>query len=65
MAFFVNDVMFEPIQEGYDPASHSAVSVTGLFDLAQNDIVDFRLFTGSDIVKAYDSQWMMCGYLVA
>lgn len=63
-AFYVNGSQYEDVQDGYNPGSHNAYSLSNIFNLAANDVVDFRLNTASSSISAYSSQWMMSGYLI-
>jgi hypothetical protein len=63
-AFYVNASQYEEVQDGYNPGTHNAYSINNIFNLAANDVVDFRLNTSSSSITAYGSQWMMSGYLI-
>lgn len=63
-SFYVNGSQYEDIQDGYNPGQHNVYSISNVFNLAANDVVDFRLATGNSGTAAYSAQWMMSGYLV-
>jgi hypothetical protein len=63
-AFFINGSEYEDVQAGGLSSAHIAYSISNVFNLAANDVVDFRLNTNNSSISAYSSQWMMSGYLL-